>query len=227
MSGSPSGWRWAAPRPRVSACPTLSRYDTSSVRLLGVGGATVSPTVQQNLREAFPSTSGSLGMGYTSTEAAAVVANIGGPDFQSRPTSTGRVTPTTEIELRDEQGRPVGDGELGEVHVRSPYLMLGYWRDAEATATALKPGGWLAMGDMARLVDGWLYIDARRPGHDPGERRRTSRRPRSSTASTSTPTWWRPRCSPSTTPSPGMPWRGGRRAVGERGHGRGPRGVVS
>ena len=147
--------------PRVSSCPTLSRYDTSSVRLLGVGGATVSPTVQQNLREAFPSTSGSLGMGYTSTEAAAVVANIGGPDFQSRPTSTGRVTPTTEIELRDEQGRPVGDGELGEVHVRSPYLMLGYWRDAEATAKALKPGGWLAMGDMARLVDGWLYIDAR------------------------------------------------------------------
>ena len=147
--------------PRVSACPTLDRYDTSSVRMLGVGGATVSPAVQQRLREAFPSTSGMLGMGYTSTEAAAVVANIGGPDFQARPTSTGRATPTTRIELRDELGRPVADGELGEVHVRSPYLMLGYWRDPDATAAALKPGGWLAMGDMARLDDGWLHIDAR------------------------------------------------------------------
>ncbi len=147
--------------PRVSACPTLDRYDTSSVRILGVGGATVSPAVQDRLREAFPSTSGSLGMGYTSTEAAAVVANIGGPDFQARPTSTGRATPTTRIELRDETGRPVGDGELGEVHVRSPYLMLGYWRDPDASAAVLRPGGWLAMGDMARMRDGWLHIDAR------------------------------------------------------------------
>jgi long-chain acyl-CoA synthetase len=147
--------------PRVSSSPALGRYDTSSVRMLGVGGATVSPAVQQRLRQAFPSTSGMLGMGYTSTEAAAVVANIGGPDFQVRPTSTGRATPTTEIELRDDAGRPVAEGELGEVHVRSPYLMLGYWRDPEATAAALKPGGWLAMGDMARMVDGWLHIDAR------------------------------------------------------------------
>ncbi|HNV48788.1 MAG TPA: AMP-binding protein, partial [Spirochaetota bacterium] len=48
-----------------------------------------------------------------------------------------------------------------EVHVRSPYVMLGYWNDPQATAAALKPGGWLAMGDVARIEDGLLYINAR------------------------------------------------------------------
>lgn len=147
--------------PRVCASPALGRYDTTSVTYVGVGGAPVSPAVQQRLREAFPSTAGTLGMGYTSTEGCAVVANIGGPEFQAFPTSTGRATLTTEIELRDDQGRPVPEGELGEVHVRSPYVMLGYWRDPEATARVLKGGGWLAMGDMARMVGGRLFIDSR------------------------------------------------------------------
>jgi long-chain acyl-CoA synthetase len=147
--------------PRVCASPALGLYDTSSVTHLGVGGAPVSPAVQQRLREAFPSTSGTIGMGYTSTEGCAVVANIGGPEFLSHPTSTGRATLTTEIELRDELDRPVPDGELGEVHVRSPYVMLGYWRDPAASAAVLKDGGWLAMGDMARMIDGLLHIDSR------------------------------------------------------------------
>jgi acyl-CoA synthetase (AMP-forming)/AMP-acid ligase II len=65
------------------------------------------------------------------------------------------------MELRDELGRPVADGEMGEVHVRSPYVMLGYWRDPAASAAALVGDGWLAMGDMARMIDGLLYIDSR------------------------------------------------------------------
>jgi acyl-CoA synthetase (AMP-forming)/AMP-acid ligase II len=147
--------------PRVCASPALDRYDTSSVAHVGIGGAPVSPAVQQRVREAFPSTSGKIGMGYTSTEGCAVVANIGGPELQAHPTSTGRATLTTSIELRDELGQRVAEGELGEVHVRSPYVMLGYWRDPEASAAVLKDGGWLAMGDMARMVDGLLHIDSR------------------------------------------------------------------
>lgn len=147
--------------PRVSASPAVGRYDTSSLRYLSIGGATVSPAVQEGLRAAFPTASRSLGMGYTSTEAGAVVARIRDPELSEHPTSTGRVTATVEVELRDELGRPVPEGELGEVHVRSPYLMLGYWNDPEASAAVLEDGGWLAMGDMARMRDGLLYIDAR------------------------------------------------------------------
>ncbi len=146
---------------RLAACPAVGRYDTSSMRYLGVGGAPVSPDVQQRLRHAFPGTSTTLGMGYTSTEAGAVVARIGGPEFVAHPTSTGRIMVTTQVELRDREGRPVPPGEDGEVHVRSPYLMLGYWNNPEASAAALKEGGWLAMGDVARFEDGRLYINAR------------------------------------------------------------------
>ncbi|GLX02667.1 class I adenylate-forming enzyme family protein [Microtetraspora sp. NBRC 16547] len=146
---------------RVANCPAIERYDTSSLRILGVGGAPVSPAVQDGLRRAFPSASALLGMGYTSTEGGAVIATISGPEFAQHPQSTGRITFTTQVELRDVDGRPVPAGQYGEVHVRSPYIMLGYWNDPEATAPAIKPGRWLAMGDIARFEDGLLYIDSR------------------------------------------------------------------
>jgi acyl-CoA synthetase (AMP-forming)/AMP-acid ligase II len=146
--------------PRVAGCPALGRYDTSSVRYLGVGGAPVSPAVQRRLRAAFPSAP-ALGMGYTSTEGGAVIARISGPEYAANPTATGRVTPTTELEIRDGLGQPVPDGLSGEVHVRSPYIMLGYWKDPEASAAVLKEGGWLAMGDIGRVEGGLLYLNAR------------------------------------------------------------------
>jgi long-chain acyl-CoA synthetase len=145
---------------RVATCPTLGKYNTSTMRRLGVGGATVSPAVQQRLREAFPSAASTLGMGYTSTEGGAVIALIGGAEFIANPTSTGRITITTEVEIRDPSGAPVPEGEYGEVYVRSPYVMLGYWNDPEASKV-LKDGGWLAMGDIAKLENGLLYINAR------------------------------------------------------------------
>jgi long-chain acyl-CoA synthetase len=146
---------------RVCALPDRDRYDTSSLLHVGVGGAPVSPAVQQGLRETFPRVSDRLSMGYASTESVATVASIGGPEFSVHPTSTGRAAVTVEIELRDPSGAPVPDGEMGEVHVRSPYVMLGYWNDRAASETVLKPGGWLAMGDVGRRVDGLLYIDSR------------------------------------------------------------------
>jgi acyl-CoA synthetase (AMP-forming)/AMP-acid ligase II len=146
--------------PRTASCPAVGRYDTSSIRVIGIGGATVSPSVQDALRRTFPSML-ALGMGYTSTEAGATVAVIGGPEFAANPTSTGRISMTVEVELRGEDDTRVPEGEHGEVHVRSPYLMLGYWNDPQSSNAVLKDGGWLAMGDIARLEDGLLYINAR------------------------------------------------------------------
>lgn len=147
--------------PRVAAVPDLDRFDTSSLRQLGVGGAPVSPAVQDQLRAAFPQAGRGLSMGYASTESVSVVASIAGADFVAHPTSTGRVIPTVTVELRDDHGDAVPDGTPGEVHVRSPYVMLGYWNDPEASAAVLKPGGWLAMGDVGRIEDGLLFIDSR------------------------------------------------------------------
>ncbi len=146
---------------RVCALPDRDRYDTSSLMHVGVGGAPVSPAVQEGLRETFPRTADRLSMGYASTESVSTVASIGGPEFIAHPTSTGRAVITVEVELRDPSGAPVPDGELGEIHVRSPYVMLGYWNDPLASAAVLRADGWLAMGDVGRRVDGLLYIDSR------------------------------------------------------------------
>jgi acyl-CoA synthetase (AMP-forming)/AMP-acid ligase II len=147
--------------PRVCASPALGKYDTSSLRRLAIGGAPVSPAVQQRLRHTFPSASRSVSMGYTSTEGGAVVAHIAGEEYLAHPTSTGHFTVTSQVELRDRDDRPVPEGEEGEVHVRSAYIMLGYWNNPEASAAALKPGGWLAMGDIGRIEAGRLYLDSR------------------------------------------------------------------
>lgn len=147
---------------RVASSPALSRYDTSSLVSLGVGGAPVSPAVQNKLRAAFPQCRLAMGMGYSSTEAgSATIAHAGGQDFLDHPTSTGTATVTTRIEIRDPGGRPLPDGEFGELHVRSPYIMLGYWRDALASAAALKPNGWLATGDIAKIDQGRIFINSR------------------------------------------------------------------
>jgi acyl-CoA synthetase (AMP-forming)/AMP-acid ligase II len=149
--------------PRVCALPLTDRqrYDTSSLRHVGIGGAPVSAAVQARIRETFPAVTRTLSMGYTSTEGVAVVASIAGDEFLAHPTSTGRAVATVTVELRDEHGATVPEGQLGEVHVRSPYVMLGYWNDPDASAAVLKPGGWLAMGDLGRMVDGLLHIDSR------------------------------------------------------------------
>ncbi|HUP75746.1 MAG TPA: class I adenylate-forming enzyme family protein [Acidimicrobiales bacterium] len=147
--------------PRVAERADGCGRDLSSMRLLAVGGAPVSPAHQQQLRAAFPNASINISMGYTSSEAVAVVTRIQGQEMRDHPTSAGRVMATTSLEIRGADGRPVADGIDGEIHVRSPYLMTEYWRDDEATRTALKPGRWLAMGDIGCLRDGRLYINSR------------------------------------------------------------------
>ena len=89
-------------------------------------------------------------MGYGSSETVSVVTSIGGPEFDEHPTSAGRVQPTVSLDIRD-----------GEIHVRSAYLMLGYWNNEEATAETIKPGRWLATGDVGHVEDDLLYIDSR------------------------------------------------------------------
>jgi acyl-CoA synthetase (AMP-forming)/AMP-acid ligase II len=147
--------------PRVAERALASGRDTSSLRVLAVGGAPVSPAQQDMLREAFPHARNAVSMGYTSSEAVGMVTRIGGEEMRAHPTSAGRVVPTVQMEIRGPDGTPVPEGVDGEIHVRSPYLMLGYWRDQAATDAVLLPGRWLAMGDIGALRDGLLYINSR------------------------------------------------------------------
>jgi acyl-CoA synthetase (AMP-forming)/AMP-acid ligase II len=147
--------------PRVLDCPALATTDVSSLLNLGFGGAPVTPELQQRMREAFPSAATSVGMGYGSSESVAVATMIGGSDLLDHPLSCGTVTATFEIEIRDENGRPVPDGTDGGVHVRSAYTMLGYWGDPETTAATLSEDGWLFMGDVGHMDGGFLTLNSR------------------------------------------------------------------
>jgi len=147
--------------PRVAAVKDLDRFDRSSMANVGFGGAPVSPATQQKMREVFPNAKNSLGIGYGSSESVAVPASIRGAEYARHPDSTGWVTPTHEVEIRDAEGRVLPEGQEGEIHIRSPYLMLGYWRNPEATRETLLPGRWLATGDIGHLENGLLYINSR------------------------------------------------------------------
>jgi long-chain acyl-CoA synthetase len=147
--------------PLVLNHPKVGDYDLSSLRNLGSGGAPTSPTLLERMKQVSPVGARGRGLGYGLSESVATVAVIGGEELEERPTSVGRVQPTMRVEIRDSEGRPLPEGQQGELYVRSPYTMLGYWRNQAATRQAIGPGRWLATGDVGRIEDGYLYINSR------------------------------------------------------------------
>jgi acyl-CoA synthetase (AMP-forming)/AMP-acid ligase II len=148
--------------PQLLAHEALEKYDLSSLRNIGFGGAPTPPDLQRRMQSAFPNARGGLGMGYGLSESGGMGAVIGGADLAARPTSTGRALVAHEIEIRDDENRALPAGETGQIFLRSPYLMLEYWRNEDATRETIQPGRWLATGDIGRLdEEGYLYIDSR------------------------------------------------------------------
>jgi acyl-CoA synthetase (AMP-forming)/AMP-acid ligase II len=146
---------------RVVHHPDVAKYDLSSVTNIGSGGAPTSPELQERMRATFPSARASLGLGYGLTECTALATLAFGEDLARHPHSAGRPLPTVALEIRDEDGRALAEGETGEIHVKSPLVMLGYWRNPRATAGSILAERWLRTGDVGRIEQGRLYVDAR------------------------------------------------------------------
>lgn len=147
--------------PRVIDHPLFEKFDVSSVRNIGFGGGPTSPALRARMQAAFPNAAMSVSNGYGSSETVASVTSNTGDEYERFPTSCGRPNPTCEIAILDERGNRLPDGVEGEIHVRSAYNMLGYWRNDEATKAVFKPGRWLATGDIGRIEDGLLFINSR------------------------------------------------------------------
>jgi long-chain acyl-CoA synthetase len=132
----------------------LEDYDLSSLRYLSSGGAPLAPETEQAFRRRVPSVS--IRQGYGLTETAALIST--NPAEHERQGSVGVPIKGTEIEIRDDHGRPLPAGEIGEICCRSPGVMRGYWRSPEATEEALRDG-WLQTGDVGYLDEqGYLFI---------------------------------------------------------------------
>lgn len=142
--------------------PEFGRYDLSSLRNIGGGGAPTPPELLRRMRDAFPSARMVLGCGYGLTESTALATIITGEEWAAHPESVGRALPTVELQIRDPEGRPLPEGEEGEVCTRGPLVMLGYWRRPEATAETIVAGRWLRTGDLGRLEEGRLYLASRK-----------------------------------------------------------------
>ncbi|MDQ2754230.1 MAG: AMP-binding protein [Actinomycetota bacterium] len=139
--------------------PRFKEFDTSSLRTVGGGGAPAPPALVRRVASSFSGGQPTIGYGMTETNAYGP-GNLGA-DYLTHPTSTGRPTPILQIEIRDALGRALPTGELGEIWLKGPNLIRGYWGRAQETAETIVDG-WLRTGDAGRLdADGFLYIEDR------------------------------------------------------------------
>lgn len=134
------------------------RFDTSSMRLWGSGAAPLPVELVEPFEKRF---GGRLLEGYGLTEAAPVVSAHRYSGVRKLG-SVGQPIPGVQVRIVDDQDRELPVGDVGEICVCGPNVMLGYYRMPEETAQALRDG-WLHTGDMGRLdEDGFLYIVERK-----------------------------------------------------------------
>ena len=139
--------------------PGFDRLDFSSLKVALGGGMAVQAAVSERWRQV---TGRHICQGWGLTETSPVAtANLpGATDFNG---SIGYPLPSTEISIRDDDGNALPAGSVGEICVRGPQVMRGYWNRPEETAQVMLPGGWLRTGDIGRMdQQGRTYIEDRK-----------------------------------------------------------------
>jgi len=150
MTFPPTVWNF------ILQLPHLDTYDTSSVRSLSSGAESMPLETKKQLLKLFPKAR--LGETYGMTESAATITTLNPDDVLEKMASVGKPFVNVEIRLVDDEDVDVPSGEVGEILARGPNVMMGYYREPEATRDTLK-GGWLHTGDLGRLdSEGFLYI---------------------------------------------------------------------
>jgi long-chain acyl-CoA synthetase len=127
--------------------PDLAEVDFSHLNIASAGGMAV---MEDTARQWFEVTGTEIIEGYGLSETSPVVTS-NPVNMPSVTRSIGMPLPSTEVSIRDENGRELGIGEEGELCVRGPQVMTGYWRNEEATAKIMTSDGFLKTGDMATV----------------------------------------------------------------------------
>ncbi|MBI3947772.1 MAG: long-chain-fatty-acid--CoA ligase [Armatimonadetes bacterium] len=137
----------------------IERHDLSSLRLVAYSGAPMPVRAIQRLRELLPSVRLHNFFGLTETTSVTTVL----PDEQAlaRPESVGRAVPGLELKVVDDAGSALPPGQVGELLVKGPSVVKGYYNRPKATAEAIV-GGWLRTGDTAFIdAEGYVFLQGR------------------------------------------------------------------
>ncbi|HEY3942576.1 MAG TPA: class I adenylate-forming enzyme family protein [Acidimicrobiales bacterium] len=149
---------------QVLSSPELAAHDLSSVRSVSFGGAPAPVDLVRRITERFPDAQSSNGYGLTETSATTTMNS--GPDYLARPDSVGPPVPVSDVAVVPEgfEGDEPEPRHLraspapGELWVKGPQVVRGYWEQPEETAGAFTRG-WFRTGDVGRLdEDGFVYL---------------------------------------------------------------------
>ncbi|HSN70457.1 MAG TPA: AMP-binding protein, partial [Steroidobacteraceae bacterium] len=139
--------------------PEFDKLDFSALKISLGGGMAVQKAVADNWKRVTGCTL-TQAWGLTETSPAACINPFDVPEFNG---SIGLPISSTEISIRDDEGRELGINEVGEICVRGPQVMREYWNRPEETAKVLSPDGWLRTGDVGRMDEkGFVYIEDRK-----------------------------------------------------------------
>jgi len=138
--------------------PSFSGIDFSYMRVCIGGGMAVQPAIAKEWKGKTGCTI-LQGYGLTETSPAAVVCRIDS-DFTG---AIGLPLPSTDVMIAGDDGNPLAINEVGEICIRGPQVMEGYWQRPAETADVMLPGGWLRSGDVGRMDDdGYIFIEDRK-----------------------------------------------------------------
>jgi acyl-CoA synthetase (AMP-forming)/AMP-acid ligase II len=135
----------------------ISSLKFPALRIISSSGAPLDPATKSGIESLFGMV---LHNGYGVTECSPTIA-LTRPEAPRTDTSIGKVFPGVEIKLVGSDGQAMPDGEVGELRVRGPNIMKGYYRAPEETTAVIDAEGWFNTRDLARLKDGNLTIVGR------------------------------------------------------------------
>jgi len=135
----------------------IKQLDRGSLRLIAVAGAPLDVALKSRVEAELGLP---LSNGYGITECAPGISGVRFDEPRS-DSAVGRVLPGVEARIRTLDGLPLGNGEVGELHVRGRNVMRGYYRAPHLTAKAIDSDGWFNTGDLARFEGDCLYVVGR------------------------------------------------------------------
>lgn len=136
--------------------PEQDKWDLSSLKVFNTGATVVPQALKEKLVEKFPWVS--VVDSYGLTEATSYCTLLPGKDFQRKGACVGKPHAYVEIRIVDEDGQELPPGRVGEVLVKGPNVMRGYWGKPKETEETLREG-WLHTGDLGKVdEEGYLYI---------------------------------------------------------------------